>query len=174
MSDKISVNTQEANLQSDSQVQTDIQDVDVEKLLAQNKEYLTGWQRAMADYANLKKEYELKQADMIKYASEELIKELLPLVDYFKHAFKAVPENERGSNWLEGIRHIQSKLEQILAYYGVKEMEVIGEKFDPALHEAVGEVDNKDYESGYIAEEVRTGFMWHERVLQPARVKISK
>ncbi len=144
---------------------------DLAAITKQAEDYLAGWQRAKADYANLKREQEVKYSDLIKYANEELLKELLPLVDYFKHALKAVPEAERGLAWVEGIRHIQSKLEQILAYYGVKEMEVIGEKFDPRLHEAVGEVGNSASDSGVIVEEVRTGFIYHDKVLQAARVK---
>lgn len=173
MSDKTSVNnTNEEKVLADNQTSTN--DVAISKLLADNQEYLAGWQRAKADYVNLKKETDQKQLELIKFANMELIKELLPLVDYFKHAFKAVPESDRGSNWLEGIRHIQSRLEQILAYHGVKEMEVVGEKFDPNFHDAIGEIENSGYESGLIAEEVRTGFMWHDKVLQPARVKVAK
>ena len=62
----------------------------------------------------------------------------------------------------------------MLAYHGVKEMEVVGEKFDPKLHEAAGEVEGSGQEHGIILEELRTGFMLHDQVLQPARVKIAK
>lgn len=143
-----------------------------EKDLAQ--QYLEGWQRAKADYANLKRETEGRMQDLIKYANTELLKELLPLVDYFKHALKNVPTEHKGEPWVEGIRHIQSKLEQVLAYYGVKELEVVGERFDPALHEAVGEVKNLGESSGTIVEEIKTGFMLHDKLLQAARVKVAK
>ena len=141
---------------------------------AQAQEYLAGWQRAKADYQNLKRETEVRSLEMVRYANNELIKELLPLVDYFKHALKAVPIEQKGLPWVEGIGHIQSKLEQVLAYNGVKEMDVVGEKFDPIQHEAVGEVEAQDTESGIIVEEVRTGFWLHDKVLQVARVKIAK
>lgn len=140
---------------------------------AQAQEYLAGWQRAKADYANLKREAEANQFAFTKYANEGLLHELLPLVDYFKHALKAVPEAERGLPWVEGIRHIQSRLEQVLAYHGVKELETVGEKFDPALHEAVAEVESSE-PAGTIIEEMRTGFMLHDKLLQAARVKVAK
>lgn len=140
---------------------------------AQAAEYLAGWQRATADYANLKRESEARQLELTKYANEGLLHELLPLVDYFKHALKSVPEAERGQAWVEGIRHIQSRLEQVLAYHGVKELEVVGETFDPALHEAAVEVASSE-PSGTIIEELRTGFMLGDKLLQPARVKIAK
>jgi molecular chaperone GrpE len=138
------------------------------------RQYLEGWQRAKADYANLKRETESRMQDLVKYANAELLKELLPLVDYFKHALKSVPTEHKGDSWVEGIRHIQSKLEQVLAYYGVKELEVVGEKFDPAFHEAVGEVENSGESGGIIVEEIRTGFMLHNKLLQVARVKVAK
>ncbi|MFA4818501.1 MAG: nucleotide exchange factor GrpE [Patescibacteria group bacterium] len=175
LNDSLSNNATETN--SIDEVNMPAADGNLDELAIAKKqaaEYLAGWQRAKADYANLKREQEAKYLDLIKYANEELLKELLPLVDYFKHALKAVPETERGAAWVEGIRHIQSKLEQILAYYGVKEMEVIGEKFDPRLHEAVGEVQNSEYSVGVIVEEVRTGFTYHDKVLQAARVKVAK
>lgn len=164
-----SSNEVETQLGTASVVSTDLE-------LAQAKagEYLQGWQRAKADYANLKKESEAKFLDITRYANEDLLRELLPLVDYFKHALKAIPEEQRGLAWVEGIRHIQSKLEQVLAYYGVKEFEVVGEKFDPAWHETVGEVETQEHSSGVVVEETRTGFTLHDKLLQPARVRIAK
>ncbi len=147
---------------------------ELELAKSQAQEYLEGWQRIKADYANLKRESELRQMDLVRYANTELLKELLPLVDYFKHALKAVPAEQKGQAWVEGIAHIQSKLEQVLAYYSVKKMEVAGEKFNPEFHEAVGEVESNDAESGIIVEEVRTGFTLHDKVLQAARVKVAK
>jgi molecular chaperone GrpE len=151
---------------------TAVQPNNEEKDLAQ--QYLEGWQRAKADYANLKRETEGRMQDLVKYANTELLKELLPLVDYFKHALKNLPTEHKGEPWAEGIRHIQSKLEQVLAYYGIRELEVVGERFNPALHEAVGEVENSSESSGTIVEEIRTGFMLHDKLLQAARVKVAK
>lgn len=138
------------------------------------EEYLKGWQRAQADYANLKKETEAKMLELTKYANQELIKELLPLVDYFKQALRAVPKTEAASSWVDGIRHIQTRLLEVLAYHGVKEMDVVGEKFDPSLHEAVMQVEEAGVASNTIVEEIRTGFTLFDKVLQPARVKVAK
>ncbi len=145
--------------------------IDFEKQAA---EYLAGWQRARADYQNLKKETDSRMGEYIAGANQALLMELLPLVDYFKNAFKHLPEDLKSSDWVVGIRHIQSKLEQVLAYSGVKEMEVVGELFNPELHESAGEVEVAGAEHGTIIEEVRTGFKLHDKVLQPARVKIAK
>lgn len=140
----------------------------------QAEEYLAGWQRARADYQNLKKETESKIAAYLSGANQDLLRELLPLVDYFKQAFKHLPAELKGADWVEGIRHIQSKLEQVLAYHGVKEMEVLGELFNPELHETAGEVEGSGEPHGTILEESRTGWLLHDKVLQAARVKIAK
>jgi molecular chaperone GrpE len=137
-------------------------------------EYLKGWQRARADYANLKRETDERLQELAGFANAELLKDLLPLVDYFKHALAAVPKEEAGSAWVEGIRHIQTKLMEVLAYHGVKELETIGEKFDPALHEAVQEEGGTDQPAGTVIAEARTGFTLHGKLLQPARVKVAR
>ncbi|MDP3986460.1 MAG: nucleotide exchange factor GrpE [Candidatus Veblenbacteria bacterium] len=141
---------------------------------AQAEEYLAGWQRAKADYANLKRESEAKLLELTRYANQELLHELLPLVDYFKQALRAVPAAEASSPWVDGIRHIQTRLLEVLAYHGVKEMDTVGEKFSPELHEAVQEVEGAGQPPGTVVEEVRTGFTLYDRVLQPARVKVAK
>jgi len=164
MSDQSSINVQNSEQPLDELAQAK----------EQAQQYLDGWKRAKADYINLKKETDIKQFELARYANAEFLKELLPLVDYFKQALKSVPVEQVGLPWVQGIQHIQSKLEQVLAYHGVKELEVLGEKFNPEFHEAVGEVADTKYDSGIIVEEVRTGFMLHDKLLQPARVKVAK
>ncbi len=171
MSENLSVKNNKSNTADINPPAASEPEVDYQK---QAEEYLALAQRARADYQNLKKDTEKKIADYLISANSEILRELLPLVDYFKHAFCQVPAELKGSDWVEGIRHIQSKLEQVLAYFGVKEMEVIGEKFNPALHEAVGGVENTGQEHGIIVEELRSGFFLHDKVLQAARVKIAK
>lgn len=146
---------------------------ELEILKSKADEYLNGWKRAKADYANLQKEVEKRQLEFIRFANEDLIHELLPLVDHFKQAFKHLPDELKSSDWVEGIRHIQSSLDKVLAFRGVKEIETLGEKFNPELHEAVEQVES-DQASGTIIEELKTGFTLNDKVIQPARVKVSK
>ena len=146
---------------------------EVERLRQQVEEYLNGWKRAKADYANLQKETERRQSEFIQFANAALIHELLPLVDHFKQAFKHLPAELNDSEWVKGIRHIQTHLNKVLAEHGIQEIRTSGEKFDPTRHEAVEEVES-DQPAGTIIEELKTGFLLHDRVLQAARVKIAK
>ncbi|MFA5106852.1 MAG: nucleotide exchange factor GrpE [Patescibacteria group bacterium] len=146
---------------------------EADRLRQQAEEYLNGWKRAKADYANLQKETERRQSEFIQFANAALIHELLPLIDHFKQAFMHLPAELNDSEWVKGIRHIQTHLNKILAEHGIQEIRTVGEKFDPTRHEAIEEVDS-DQPAGTIIEELKTGFLLHERVLQAARVKIAK
>lgn len=139
---------------------------------AKAAEYLAGWKRAQADYQNLRRSVEQEKVDMVKYANEALLQDLLPLVDHFNMAFKAVPEKDKTSAWLKGVEHISTNLKQILQEYGVTVMNTVGQKFDPTQHESVGEMPS-DQPDGTVAEEVSAGFLLHGKVIQPAKVKIS-
>lgn len=135
-------------------------------------EYLAGWKRAQADYQNLRRSVEQEKIDMVKYANEALLQDLLPLVDHFNMAFKAVPEKDKTSSWLKGVEHISTNLKQILQEYGVTVMNTVGQKFDPTQHESVGEMPS-DQPEGTVAEEMSAGFLLHGKVIQPAKVKLS-
>src|SRR3990167_4311863 len=100
-------------------VQTDIEKLTEEELLAKIIEYKALAQRATADYRNLQRETEQRMKDMRLYAGESIIEELCPLVDYFNSAFAAVPEAEQKSSWLQGVRHIQTYLMSILQNHQV-------------------------------------------------------
>lgn len=146
---------------------------DTETTLSKEDEYLDGWKRARADYENLQRETQDRIQRSVKFATEGLIQELLPIVDHFKYAFRAIPENEKESSWLVGIEHIQTNFLRVLEENGVTIIQTVGEKFNPEMHEAVEEVPAKNGEkSGTIAEEVSTGFLLHGKVIKCATVKI--
>ena len=146
-----------------------------QKLAALEKEaeeYLNGWKRAKADYINFKKETEKRRQEIIEYANANLLLDILPLVDQFKIAFAHLPGEQKDSEWVKGIRHLESKLKKILEDYGISEIPT-GGKFNPELHEAVEHVES-DQEEGTILETVSTGFKLAEKVIEPAKVKVAK
>lgn len=143
----------------------------IQQLEKSAEEYLNGWKRAQADYQNLQKETAKVREEFSQFATEGLLRELLPLVDYFDFAFRRLPEGLEKSEWFTGIQHIYKELMQVLERHGVRVMNTAGETFDPQFHEAIEEVEAEG-ESGSIAEEVQKGFLLHGKVLRPARVKI--
>lgn len=146
----------------------------IAELTQQVDEYKQAYQRAQADYQNLVKQSAKDKASMIQYANEELITELLPLVDYFKYAFKHLTSEAKLDEWAEGVRQIQNKLNMILGNFGVKEIDTLEQKFDPNFHEALEEVEDSNQPPGVIVEELRTGFLLNNKVIQPARVRVAK
>lgn len=136
-------------------------------------EYMAGWKRALADYQNLQKETTRQIDDFRKYSNEDLILQLIPLADYFKHAFDQIPEAEKESPWLQGIKHIQSYFNKILQDNGVTEMACMGEKFNPEFHDIAAE-EESDEEEGKIIKINQAGFILNDKVIRPAKVIISK
>lgn len=137
-------------------------------------EYLGGWQRCKADYENLQRDSERRVSEAIKFGTEGLLTELAPMIDHFNYAFAGIPEEERESNWLKGIQHIQTNFLKVLEEHGVELIKTVGEQFDAELHEAVEEVEDAEQKSGTIVAEMAAGFTLNGKVIRHAKVKLVK
>jgi len=133
------------------------------------EEYLAGWQRAQADFANYKRRTEQEQAAFVQCANAELILSLLPVLDDLERAFSAVPAEFAGNEWLEGFRLIERKFRAGLEAQGLKPVKVVGEPFDPRLHEAVRQEQG---EEGIVVAEMKKGYLLNDRLLRPAQVVV--
>jgi molecular chaperone GrpE len=147
---------------------------DLEQAQAKAEEYLDGWQRARAEFANYKKRVEREQAQVYQTAAGNILKRYLDVLDDMERALKNRPHKGEGKAWAEGIELIYRKLLTILENEGVKVMQAQGEMFDPNLHEAVTLEDNEQYESGQIIEVLQQGYTLGERVLRPAAVRVAR
>ena len=137
-------------------------------------EYLAGWQRARADLINYKKEEMERVGSFIKIAQEGLIFEFLPILDNFDIAVKKIPEKLKEDENIKGLLQIRQQILDFLRKKGVEEIKSVGEKFDPALHEVVEEIETDEFETGTIIEEIQKGYKIEGRVLRPAKVKVAK
>lgn len=145
----------------------------VKKLEKEKQEYLLGWQRAQADYANLKKESDLNRVSLIKLSNKRLIEDMLPVLDAYTMAKGNVEAwNKVDSNWRIGIEYIFSQLNSVLEREGLVSFGKVGEKFDPNLHESVESKDTDLEEKDDTIEGILTlGYKLHENVIRPAKVK---
>ena len=141
---------------------------------AKANEYLDGWQRSRADFANYKKRIEREQDQVYQNAAGSIIKRYLDVLDDLERALKNRPQSGDGSSWAEGIELIYRKLATLLEVEGVKAIQAEGQFFDPNLHEAITQEDNSDYESGQIIEVIKQGYLLGDRVLRPAQVRIAQ
>ncbi len=137
----------------------------------QRDEYLAGWQRSRADFLNYKKEEAKRVTEILKYATEDLLLKVLPILDNFEKAEKEIKEHEK-TEYLEGLLQIKSQLKDFLKNQGIEEIKTVGEKLDPNFHEVAESVEGK--ESGIIIEEVQKGYKLNGKVVRPAKVKVNK
>ena len=138
-----------------------------EDLTLKCEEYLNGWKRAKADFLNYQKDEAKRFETIIKFGNESLLRELITVVDSFDLALAAHPTEK-------GFYMVQSQLEDIMKKNGLEKLVVaVGQTFDPALHEAVAEVEATQ-QANTIVEVVETGYTLHGKLLRPARVKVSK
>jgi molecular chaperone GrpE len=137
-------------------------------------EYLDGWQRSRAEFANYKKRIEREREQTYQMAAGNVIRRYLDVVDDLDRALKNRPQDGEGAAWAGGIELVYRKLLAALAAEGVKPIEAVGQPFDPNQHEAITHEDNPQYPSGTVIEVVQNGYALGERVLRPAVVRVAR
>lgn len=147
---------------------------ELENTRSKSEEYLDGWQRSRAEFANYKKRVEREQATIYQTTSTTIIKRFLEVLDDLERALNNRPHEGDGKVWAEGIELIYRKFLSILENEGVMVMKAQGEQFDPNLHEAISSEENDEFDSGQIIEVVKQGYTQGERVLRPALVRVAR
>lgn len=139
-------------------------------------EYLAGWQRAQADYANLKKDVERMREELAKFACAGLIEKMLPVLDNFANAGAHAPDTKDDAvlQWCQGISHVQTQLEQVLHEAGLMIIDEADVPFDPERHEAMIREATDGVESGTVLAVLMPGYSLHDRVLRAAKVKVAE
>ncbi len=140
---------------------------------AELKELRDRYLRLAADFDNFKKRARQEQMETIRFASAELVKRVLPIVDDFQRALEQAPEGVDES-WRKGLDLVLQKLEELLAAQGVLPIEAVGAAFDPTLHEAIGHEESSEHPEDTVVREVRRGYLMHDRVVRPALVKVAR
>jgi len=129
------------------------------------EEYLNGWKRERADFLNYKKEETERINSLAKFANEEIILKLLPVLDNFYLAEAHLPN---GDDFKNGFVQIKKQLEDFLKKEGIEPIQVLGKNFDPNTMESV------DGDGETVSEEVQRGYTLHDKLIRPAKVKLSK
>ncbi len=138
-------------------------------------EYLDGWQRTQATFANYRKRTEAEQAHWRSAANANLLARLIPVLDDFQRAFDALPAEFQGHSWLSGISLIQRKVRAILDSESVTAIELNpGDPFDPLYHQAIVYQEVEGFSDGQVVAEVEKGYILGDRVLRPSMVVVAK
>lgn len=144
-------------------------------------EYLAGWQRAQADYANLKKDLDRVKQEYTVYANENLLHELLPAIDQFEIALSYLPDTsglseqdkKKMDSWLVGIKAVKLYWEQIFETIGLRSVDTEG-TFNPEKHSAVGQDEQTDKPHEAILKVIQPGWELNGKVLRPAQVIVNQ
>lgn len=147
---------------------------DLKAAKKEKEEYLTGWQKERADFANYKKDEETRKAAFSEAVRERILSRFLSVIDSFQMAFANREVWEKvDKNWRIGVEHIYSDLEKIFEEYGVKSVGSEGEPFDPNLHHSIDMVATDQKELDHkVAKVIQKGYKLGERLLRPAGVNV--
>jgi molecular chaperone GrpE len=146
----------------------------LEQSQAKADEYLDGWQRARAEFANYRRREEQRRQQMEGSIQARVLANFLPVMDDLDRAFLAVPKEVRDTAWGEGLSLVGHKLQAAMAKEGVSCMDVQpGDLFDPNYHQAVLHGPSPEYGEGQIVDVLQCGYMLQEMVLRPAMVHVS-
>ncbi len=135
-------------------------------------EYLNNWKRATADLINYKKEETGRMSLLVNYAKESMLDNILPVLDTIYLAKQHMPEEIKKSEWMMGFSQVEKQIQEFLKKEGIEEIEVLGKPFDPNTMEIVSEVEGGD--AGTIIEELQKGYKIGDKIIRPAKVKVSK
>ena len=146
---------------------------ELDNVKEQNEEYLSRLQRLQADFENFKRRTKIQSKDLAKYASADLIRDLLDISDNLERAAQA-SRAEGVQGVYEGIELIRKQLCDILSRNGVTSVKSVGELFNPHLHEAIMTEVDTNLPDNVITEEIQKGYKLHEKVIRPSKVKVNK
>jgi molecular chaperone GrpE len=140
----------------------------------EKEEYLTGWQKERADFANYKKQEENQKSLFSEAVRERILGRFLSVMDSFNMAFANKEAWEKvDPNWRKGVEYIYNQMNTVFEEYGVKPIGEIGENFDPNIHESIDTVPaDKKEDNHKVAAIIQRGYKLGERVMRPARVNV--
>ncbi len=140
---------------------------------AQIEELTDRVKRQMAEFDNFRKRTEKEKSQMFETGAKSIIEKILPVVDNFERGLTAIPEEEKGSAFAEGMEKIYKQLMTTLEEIGVTVIEAAGAEFDPNLHNAVMHVEDEELGENIVAEEFQKGYKYHDSVVRHSMVKVA-
>ena len=131
------------------------------------------YQRLFAEFQNFRSRSEKEKAAMFETGAKSIIEKILPVVDNFERGLAAIPEDEKGSAFAEGMEKIYKQKMTTLEEIGVTVIEAAGAEFDPNLHNAVMHVEDEELGENIVAEEFQKGYKYHDSVVRHSMVKVA-
>jgi molecular chaperone GrpE len=144
----------------------------VQKLQNEKQELMNTLVRRQADFENYRKRMEKERQHDRHRAIEIFVEHLLPILDAFDRALENV-DDSASAEYLKGFEMIRRQLADSLAKQGLKRIEAVGKEFNPHFHHAIERVETHQHPDGIVIGEMQPGYVFHERVLRPAMVRVA-
>ncbi len=139
---------------------------------ARAEDYFQRLVRLQADFENFRRRTAREKEEFYKYAAEQLVESLLPILDNFELAL--AHGRETPGKLYEGVEIIYRQIVDTLAAQGLSPIPSVGEIFDPSRHEAVLQEQTSNHPDNVILEELRKGYLFKEKLLRPSMVKVAR
>lgn len=130
--------------------------------------------RLLAEYDNFRKRVVKEREILYRTATEDIMREMLPILDNLDRATEHRKSETSLEDYINGISIIEEQLRNVLAHAGLEPLKVVGQQFDPELHDAILQMDAPGFEPGTVAQEAQKGYLLGGRVLRHAKVVVSK
>lgn len=149
---------------------------EIEKLKLENKQKSEEVLIAKADLINYRKRKDEEVTRMLKFCNEDLIKQILPIMDNFERAIKLDDDNldDEVSKFLEGFKMIYCNMQNVMNNFEVKAIDGANKPFDPTYHNAIMVEQKEGVEPGMVLEVLQKGYIYKDKVIRPAMVKVSE
>ena len=147
---------------------------DLKACKTEKEEYLNGWQKERADFANYRKQEDDRRANFSESIRERILTKFLAVLDSFNMAFANKDAWSRvDESWRKGVEYIFAQLNTIFEEYDVKEIGKVGENFDPSIHQSINMTLTDEKEENHkISEVIQKGYKLGDRVIRVARVNV--
>ena len=130
--------------------------------------------RLYADFENYKKITARNKEELLKYANEDLMTDILTVIDHLELALQHASNNETSDALAKGIELTLKELKTVLEKYGLVTIDALGKPFDPSVHHAMSQIESEDADENTVVKEFRKGYMLKDRVLRAALVGVAK
>lgn len=156
-------------------IEVTITDIEMESLRHETQDYKDKYLRALSESENARKRLMKERQEMIQYNLQNIICDFLTPIDQMENALKHTDKmSDEMKQWSIGFQMILTHFKDVLSNNNVQGFDSIGKAFDPHLHEAVEMVETDEHPAGVVVEESLRGYKMGEKVIRPARVKVSK
>ena len=130
--------------------------------------------RTLAEMENLRKRTQRDKEELAKFANENILREILPVIDNLERAVDHAEQAETNDGLFEGVQMTLTQFSQLLTKFGVEPVDAIGQPFDPAYHQAMGQLESDEHPVNTVVQQMQKGYQLNNRLLRPAFVMLAK